>query len=156
MITVNLDELCTSKQYLAQCPRLDDLANDLRVKETKKRSTASMPLSIGSKWSMAVKMYTVRRRATKESAVYLDARSNQPLTSEQRWICKDTGQIVDASQWRTYQEYGPSKERIYFTKNEMTELKTFGTPSLVLMGFKPMDRLKAYMNFKVFCEGKVG
>merc|ERR1719295_1389038 len=151
VMTLNLDELSGSNQFLAHCPRLEDLADDLRVKETKKRSTASLPLTIGSKWTMAVKIYTVRRRATRDSAVYLDARSNQPLTTESRFIDQDTGQIVDETQWRTYHEYGPNKHRVYFDKKEMTELKTFGAPSMVLLGFKPMDRLKLYMNIRASC-----
>ena len=146
-MTVQLDE------FAAAPPRLEDLMHDLRVKETKKRSTASFPLQIGPNWQMAVKLYTTRRRAAKEAAVWLDARSNQPLTSEQRYIDSDTGQIVEESQWRTYVEYGPSAERVYFAKDEMKELKAFGSPSMVLLGFKPMDRLKPYMNYKVRPHG---
>ena len=93
-------------------------------------------------------MYSLYRRAQKESPQFLDARTNQPLTTETRWICADTGQILDDSQIRTYHEYGPSKERIFFSKQEMKELKTFGSPSLTLMGFKPLHRLKPYYQYK--------
>ena len=49
---------------------------------------------------------------------------------------------------KTYYEYSPSKLKIYFTKNEIKELKTFGNPSLILMGFKPLYTLKPYYNYK--------
>ena len=54
---------------------------------------------------------------------------------------------------KTYHEYGPNKMRVYFTKSEINDMKKFGDPSLILMGFKPMDRLKPYYNFKsgYFC-----
>ena len=135
--------------FQENCPSLKDLEDGLRVKEMKKRSVASVPLTIGPDFKMAVKMYSLYRRATKESPQWLDARTNQPLTTETRWICADTGQILDPDQQiRTYHEYGPSKERVYFTKDEMKELKTFGNPSLTLMGFKPLERLKSYHQIK--------
>ena len=147
--TFNLDELSANEsQFQEKCPNLEDLENDLRVREMKKRSIASVPLTIGPNFKMAVKMYSLYRKATKESPQWLDARTNQPLTTETRWICADTAQILDASQIRTYHEYGPSKEKVYFTKDEMKELKTFGNPSLTLMGFKPLERLKLYHQFK--------
>ena len=143
-----MDEISTEMQFKAFCPTLDDLEDDLRVKEMKKRSVASVPLTIGPNFKMAVKMYSLYKRATKESPQWLDSRTNQPLTVETRWICSDTGQILDDSQIRTYHEYGPTKERIYFTKDEMKKLKTFGTPSLTLMGFKPIEKLKPYYQYK--------
>eukprot|EP01083_Nonionella_stella_P019293 53632_1 len=146
--TFNLDEMTTESQFRAVCPSLPDLEHDLRVKEMKKRCLSSVPLTIGPNFKMAVKMYSLFRRATKESPSWLDARTNQPLTTQTRWICNDTGQILDDSQIKTYHEYGPTKEKIYFTKAEMKELKTFGNPSLTLMGFKPLDRLKPYYQFK--------
>eukprot|EP00484_Ammonia_sp_Unknown_P026483 CAMPEP_0197030270 /NCGR_PEP_ID=MMETSP1384-20130603/9537_1 /TAXON_ID=29189 /ORGANISM="Ammonia sp." /LENGTH=685 /DNA_ID=CAMNT_0042459585 /DNA_START=33 /DNA_END=2090 /DNA_ORIENTATION=- len=145
--TFNMDELSTESQYRAVCPSLEDLKDDLRVKEMKKRSTVSCPLSIGD-FHLAVKMYSLYRRATKDSPTYLDARTNQPLVTETRWICSDTGQILEDSQIKTYHEYGPAKHKIYFSKQEMREIKTFGSPSLTLMGFKPLHRLKAYYQFK--------
>lgn len=148
--TFNLDEMSKNEAHFQEnCPSLKDLEDGLRVKEMKKRSVASVPLTIGPDFKMAVKMYSLYRRATKESPQWLDARTNQPLTTETRWICADTGQILDPDQQiRTYHEYGPSKERVYFSKDEMKELKTFGNPSLTLMGFKPLDRLKPYHQIK--------
>ena len=70
-------------------------------------------------------MYSLCRRATKESPKWLDSRSNQPLVTETRWICGDTGQILDNFNIKTYHEYGPTKHKIYFTKDEMKEIKQF-------------------------------
>eukprot|EP00485_Elphidium_margaritaceum_P001641 CAMPEP_0202690952 /NCGR_PEP_ID=MMETSP1385-20130828/5809_1 /ASSEMBLY_ACC=CAM_ASM_000861 /TAXON_ID=933848 /ORGANISM="Elphidium margaritaceum" /LENGTH=693 /DNA_ID=CAMNT_0049346293 /DNA_START=27 /DNA_END=2108 /DNA_ORIENTATION=- len=148
--TFDLDEVTTESQLHAQCPSLNDLENSLRVREMKKRSVVSCPLQIGADWRMAVKFFCVFRRATKESPVWLDSRTNQPLTTATDWVCSATGAKVDnfEQQVRTYHEYGPSKHRVYFTRAEMNELKSFGAPSLTLMGFKPLARLKPYYQVK--------
>ena len=78
----------------------------------------------------------------------MDARTNQPLKTVTRLICDSTGTILDDLSMKTYHEYGPSKQRVYFTKNEMKQIKQFGDPSLIILGFKPINRLKHYHNLK--------
>ena len=39
-------------------------------------------------------------------------------------------------------------EKVEFTGEEMERIKTFGEPSLVLLGFKPLHRLKVYHNVR--------
>jgi len=58
---------------------------------------------------------------------------------------------IESGQIATYHEYGPSKNKIYFNKSDMTEMKMFGSPSLTLMGFKPLNRLKPYYQTKPSC-----
>lgn len=146
--TFDLDELTTEQLLHSNCPTLNDLIDALRVKETKKRCFISCPLTIANDLHVAVKLYVTYRHAKRESPTWLDARTNQPLQTETRWICKETGAILDDLSIKTYYEYGPEKLKIYFTKDEIKKLKEFGEPSLQLMGFKSMDRLKPYFNIK--------
>jgi ATP-dependent DNA helicase 2 subunit 1 len=40
------------------------------------------------------------------------------------------------------------EKKVEFTKEEINRIKDFGEPSLVLIGFKPQDRLKVYHNIR--------
>lgn len=136
------------QQLLKCCPTLEDLVDTLRVKEMKKRSLISCPLQISPNFAIAVKMFSLVRRMKKESPVFLHARTNQPLQTITRWVCKDSGDTLQDFDIKTYFEYSPMKSKIFFQKSEIAQLKTFGSPSLVLMGFKPLERLKKYYNLK--------
>lgn len=39
-------------------------------------------------------------------------------------------------------------EKVEFSPEEIQQIKTFGEPSLVLLGFKPIERLKVYHNVR--------
>ncbi|ETO22116.1 hypothetical protein RFI_15086, partial [Reticulomyxa filosa] len=126
--SMDVDELTSANDVKKQMTTFADLENGLRVKEVKKRSLLSCPFTIGRDHNIAVQIYCTRRPAKKDSPVWLNAGTNQPLVTETKWLCKDTGTILDEFSIQNYFEYGPSKTRIYFTKQEVEELKTFGSP----------------------------
>jgi ATP-dependent DNA helicase 2 subunit 1 len=70
---------------------------------------------------------------------------HQRLKIASKWICQATGTLLMPSQMRYYHEYGDSK--VFFTKDELAAIKTFGKPGLHLIGFKPQSSL-SLLNIK--------
>lgn len=80
------------------------------------------------------------------SAQLLNAENNKPLSTTVKYICTESQSELYPKDIGTYLPLGNTK--VEFTKEEMNAIKTFGEPSLVLIGFKPKDRLKIYHNVK--------
>lgn len=79
-------------------------------------------------------------------AQLLNAENNKPLSTTVKYVCTQSGIELYPKDIGTYLPLGNMK--VEFTKDEMNSIKTFGEPSLVLIGFKPKDRLKIYHNIK--------
>lgn len=84
--------------------------------------------------------------AKRPSASFLEAATNAPLQADSRWACDQTGQVLLDHEFRTYQEYGPG--RVYFSKQDMADIKRVAEPGLQLMGFKPVAALKVTHNLR--------
>lgn len=80
------------------------------------------------------------------AAQLLNAENNKPLSTTVKYICTETQSELYPKDIGTYLPLGNMK--VEFTKEEMNTIKTFGEPSLVLIGFKPKERLKIYHNVK--------
>ena len=63
-----------------------------------------------------------------------------------RYICNDTQNPLKYEDIKKGFKYGG--EQVVFTKAEVDQMKHFDDPGLVLMGFKPEDRLKRQYNVK--------
>jgi ATP-dependent DNA helicase 2 subunit 1 len=77
--------------------------------------------------------------------VKLDAETNEVVKTESSWLCP-TGATLREDQIKTFFPYGGQK--VYFTKSEMKTIKTFGSPGLTLLGFKPQAMIKTYHRSK--------
>ena len=80
------------------------------------------------------------------AGINLNAENNKIVKSMHKYVCvennaelydKDIGHFIPLAE-----------QKVEFTKEEMDRIKDFGEPSLVLLGFKPRDRLKIYHNIK--------
>jgi ATP-dependent DNA helicase 2 subunit 1 len=125
---------------------LAELQERFRKREFKKRALGSITLQLAPGLEIGVKLYCMLRAASRPLPVKLERRTNEPLTSVTRWICRETGANLEEHQIRTFQVYGGT--RVFFSRDEMNALKEFGSPGLVLMGFKDRARLKLYHNVK--------
>lgn len=76
----------------------------------------------------------------------LNAENNKIVNPTVKYLCEATGTELYEKDIGFYLPLGEKK--IEFTKDEMEWIKDFGEPSLVLIGFKPKDRLKLYHNIK--------
>lgn len=78
--------------------------------------------------------------------VNLNAENNKMVRTMTKYICEETQAELYEKDIGHYLPLGEKK--VEFTKEEMERIKSFGEPSLVLIGFKPRERLKIYHNIK--------
>lgn len=90
--------------------------------------------------------YALINQVKVPSGLSLNAENNKIVKTMTKYICvenntelyeKDIGYYIPLAE-----------KKVEFTKEEMNRIKEFGEPSLVLIGFKPRDRLKVYHNIK--------
>lgn len=76
----------------------------------------------------------------------LNAENNKIVNSTVRYLCDATSTELYEKDIGLYLPLGEKK--VEFTREEMDWIKDFGEPSMVLIGFKPRDRLKIFHNIK--------
>ncbi|MBN3293538.1 XRCC6 protein, partial [Polypterus senegalus] len=126
--------------------KLDDLLRRVRGKELKKRAQARLKLTLGSGVTLAVGVYIMVRSATRPSPIQLYRETNEPIRTKTRWFNGETGSLLLPSDTKKMQIYG--KRQIVLEKEEVEELKKFDDPGLVLIGFKPLDKLKKHYHIR--------
>ncbi|KAA0725242.1 X-ray repair cross-complementing protein 5 [Triplophysa tibetana] len=126
--------------------KLEDLQKRVRAKELKKRAQTRLKFSLGGGVDLAVGVYVLARTARKPSAVRLYRESNEPVRTKTRLFHTHNGSLLLPSDTKRAQVYG--KKQIVMEKNEVDEIKKFDDPGLILMGFKPMDRLKLHHHIR--------
>ncbi|XP_050980972.1 X-ray repair cross-complementing protein 6 isoform X1 [Labeo rohita] len=126
--------------------KLEDLTKRVRAKELKKRAQSRLTFSLGEGVNLAVGVYVLARTATKPPAVKLYRDTNEPVRTKTRYFHAHNGGILLPNDMKRAQVYG--KKQIVMEKDEVDEIKKFDDPGLVLMGFKPMDRLKLHHHIR--------
>ncbi len=130
------------RRTLVNAASLAELNNEMRRRAFKRRSVLAGVLTIGSAAPSAAaasssssesatatacigfRMYSTVRSAETGKVAWLDADTNAPLTCETKWVCKDTGALLEDFQIRTYYSYGG--EKVFITRAEMGTLKQVG------------------------------
>ena len=125
--------------------KLKHLATDLNRKVFTKRTLLNGELKIKNV-AISFNMYATLHSSTVGAAVQLDAKTNDTLRCETKFICLETGSLLEDFQMKTYYEY--AGEKVYISKSDVQELKKIQSPGLELMGFKPMANLTVYHNVK--------
>lgn len=131
---------------LEACGKLEDLQKRVRAKEQKKRSQARLSLSIGEGMKVAVGVYVLALSAKKPSPIRLYRDTNEPVRTKTRLYHTQTGSLLLPSDTKRAQVYG--KKQIVMDKDELDLIKKFDDPGLVLIGFKPLDRLKLHHHIR--------
>ncbi|XP_066520939.1 X-ray repair cross-complementing protein 6 isoform X2 [Hoplias malabaricus] len=131
---------------LEPCGKLEDLQKRVRAKEMKKRALSRLSFSLGEGMNLAVGVYVLARTATKPPAVRLYRESNEPVRTKTRLFHTQNGSLLLPSDTKRAQVYG--NKQIVMEKDEVDEIKKFDDPGLVLIGFKPMDRLKIHHHIR--------
>lgn len=124
----------------------EELLCRVQRKEYKKRPLATLPLILADGIELGVSVYNLCRSATKSSYVNLDSHTNEEVKIHTKYICKDTGRELMPTDIKLYQMFGG--EKVIFEKEEVTSMKTFGDPGLLLMGFKPRSSVKTYHHIR--------
>lgn len=98
--------------------KFEELLSRVRRKETKKRALARTQLSLGSDMNLSVKLFSLFMETRKGQYVWMNERSGQVMTPKTEWICKETGRLLQSSEFKFSFDYGGDKvnrERSRFT-----------------------------------------
>ncbi|XP_017339232.2 X-ray repair cross-complementing protein 6 [Ictalurus punctatus] len=128
------------------CGKLEELQKRVRAREMQKRAQRRITFSLGDDMNVAVGIYVLARTARKPSAVKLYRDTNEPVRTKTRLFHAQNGSLLLPSDTKKAQVYG--NKQIVMEKDEVDEIKKFDDPGLVLMGFKPMDRLKLHHHIR--------
>ncbi|KAM4623273.1 X-ray repair cross-complementing protein 6 [Polymixia lowei] len=131
---------------LEPCGKLEDLQKRVRAKEQKKRAMARLSLRLGEGVNVAVGVYSNAITARKPSAVRLYRETNEPIRSKTRTFHTQTGSLLLPSEIKKAQVYG--NKQIVMERDEVDAIKKFDDPGLVLIGFKPMEKLKRHYHIR--------
>ncbi|XP_060795804.1 X-ray repair cross-complementing protein 6 [Neoarius graeffei] len=145
IVTPSEDELELGLQ-LEPCGKLEELTKRVRAREMPKRAQSRLTFSLGDDMKVAVGVYILVRTASKPSAVRLYRDTNEPMRTKTRLFHTQNGSLLLPSDIKKAQVYG--NKQIVMEKDEVDEIKKFDEPGLVLMGFKPMDRLKLHHHIR--------
>lgn len=128
------------------CNKLDDLQKRVRAKEMKKRAMARLNLCLGEGLNVAVGLYAPAVMARKPAPIKLYRETNEQVRSKTRVFHTQTGSLLLPSEIKKAQVYG--KKQIVMEKDEADSIKKFDDPGLLLIGFKPMEKLKLHHHIK--------
>lgn len=126
--------------------KFEELLTRVQKKEHKKRPLATLPFMLADGIELGVSVYNLCRPTTKSSYVNLDSHTNEEVKIHTKYICVDTGSDLLPTDIKLYQMFGG--EKVIFEKEEVAEMKSFGSPGLLLMGFKPRSSLKNYFHLR--------
>ena len=144
IITVDPDEV--SKDLIDPSDKLSDLAVRIRKREFKKKRLGRVDFRISEGVIVGTQFYALINQIKMPSGLNLNAENNKIVKTIHKFVCAETRQELYEKDIGHYIPLGEKK--VEFTKEEMNRIKEFGEPGLVLVGFKPRDRLKIYHNIK--------
>ncbi|CAI5705547.1 unnamed protein product [Peronospora effusa] len=125
---------------------LDDLMDGSLRKRFRKRRLTTIPLHITKGVSIGVELYALVIVQRKNTPVALDASTNTLLKVETKWLCEDTGAYLTPDQIKKYIDFGG--KRVYFTRDDLIEIKHYDAPGLQLICFKPVSALNWNENIR--------
>jgi ATP-dependent DNA helicase 2 subunit 1 len=128
------------------------MAREVRKKQFKKRRLSTLTFTVQEGGNgqdgveLSVEMFATIMSTKKPSGKQLESKTNTPLVVQSKMLCSETGSYLTNEQIQTYSEFGG--ERVYITKDEMKECKTFCPKGIVLLGFKPLDVIAHHHNYR--------
>ncbi|CAH2312239.1 X-ray repair cross-complementing 6 [Pelobates cultripes] len=139
---INIDDDEDLGVQFTASEKLDDLMRKVRAKENRKRALTRLNFKLGNEVCLSVGVFNLVHKAVKPAPVKLYRESNEPVKTKTRTFSKETGSLLLPSDTKRSQTYGNRK--IVLEKEETEQLKRFDDPSLVLIGFKPINLLKKH------------
>uniref|UniRef100_K3WYY1 Ku domain-containing protein n=1 Tax=Globisporangium ultimum (strain ATCC 200006 / CBS 805.95 / DAOM BR144) TaxID=431595 RepID=K3WYY1_GLOUD len=137
---VGADGVVVQYQPAFPVDSLEDMMEGSLRKRFRKRRLATLALHVTKDVSVGVELYALVVVQKKAPAVKLSASTNTPLKSDTKWLCEDTGAYVTADQIKTCIDYGG--KRVYFSRDDVLQIKHYDAPGLQLICFKPITSLK--------------
>ncbi|KAF9582574.1 X-ray repair cross-complementing protein 6 [Lunasporangiospora selenospora] len=126
--------------------KFGELLQRVQRKEVKKRALFNIPFKLAPGLEFGVKGYNLVMSQKKglHRNVHTLGESVREVDTVTSWICADTAQFIMPADLKYFWEFGGQK--VIFTKEEVTAMKTFGPPGLCLIGFKPRAAIPLNLN----------
>nr|KAJ3423025.1 X-ray repair cross-complementing protein 6 [Polyrhizophydium stewartii] len=121
------------------------LAERVQQKEFKKRVAFRVPFQISQTLQIGVKAFylIMEKKAPDSTKVDIDGRE---VVTQSGLICSTTRELLGPKDLKYFYELGDA--RAIFTKDELDQIKTIGSPGLLLLGFKDIGDLKLKHNVR--------
>ncbi|KAF2763519.1 putative DSB repair complex subunit Ku70 [Pseudovirgaria hyperparasitica] len=125
---------------------LQSLLSSVNSKAAPRRAAFSLPLEIAPGLKIGVKGYILvkRQEPVRTCYVWVGGEKPQLAISSTTQLAEDTAKTVEKSEVRKAYKFGG--ETISFTPEEITQIRSFGDPTLRIIGFKPASLLPVWAN----------
>ena len=128
--------------------RLQEMISSIRTKATPKRAQFTTKMEIGPGLEIGVKGYILYKRQEKSRShyLYMGGEKAQIVKGETTQLAEDTARIIDKTEVKKGYKFGG--EVVFFTPEELKEIRNFGQPVIRILGFKPASSLRFMDNIK--------
>ena len=89
--------------------KFEELLTRVRRKETRKRTLARTEMSLGPGMNLSVKLFSLFMETKKGQYVWMDQRRGQVMTPKTECKCKETGKVLQSSEFKFSFDYGGEK-----------------------------------------------
>ncbi|KAI8066668.1 SPOC like C-terminal domain-containing protein [Gongronella butleri] len=140
------DDSDSTQTQLATVGSVHDLQKQMRRRQNQKRPYFNIPFKIADGLTIGVSGYVVIKQQTRKAHVQVRASESklQEIETVTTYQCADTGEPLLATDIKYSYPFGDTNA--LFTKEELLQLRQFGTPGITLLGFKPRSALMPHHN----------
>jgi ATP-dependent DNA helicase 2 subunit 1 len=125
---------------------LQSLISNINSKQVAKRALFSnLPFEIGPGFKISVKGYNIlqAQKPARQSYIWLDGEKAQIAVGESTQFAADASErSVQKTEIKKAYKFGG--EQVLFSRDELKQLKSFGSPVLRILGFKPRAMLPVW------------
>ena len=128
---------------------LQSLLSDINSKSMARRALfSSVPLEIAPNFRISIKGYLMYKHQEPARSCYVYLGNTKPVIATGSTIQQsdDTSRVVE--KWEIRKAYKFGGEQVIFTPDEITQLRSFGSPIIRIIGFKPQSLLPLWANTK--------
>ncbi|KXJ95589.1 SPOC like C-terminal domain-containing protein [Microdochium bolleyi] len=122
---------------------MNSLVSNINSKQTPKRAYFSnMPFELGPGLTISVKGYLIMQKQApaRSCYVWLDDEKAQIAVGETARIAEDSARTVETGEVKKAYKFGG--EYVYFSEEEQSSIKQFGSAAIRIIGFKDRSLLK--------------
>lgn len=101
-----ISELDCNESDFGSMSKFEELLSRVRRKETKKRALARSKLSLGPEMNLSIKLFSLFMETKKGQYVWMNEHSGQVMTPKTEWTCKETGRVLQSSEFKFSFDYG--------------------------------------------------
>ena len=109
-----IPDLLDTAQSETFTSKFEELLTRVRRKETRKRALARTEMSLGPGMNLSVKLFSLFMETKKGQYVWMDQRNGQVMTPKTEWKCKETGRLLQSTEFKFSFDYGGEKVNTWY------------------------------------------